>query len=74
MDGLVLTKKALELSVVEKVHLIDALWSSLDSPEQKEIDLAWEQESQTRLNAYKSGDLAATDGEEVLATVKAHEV
>jgi putative addiction module component (TIGR02574 family) len=71
MDGSVLTKKALELSVVEKVHLIDALWSSLDSSEQKEIDRAWVQESQIRLNAYYAGDLAATDGEDVLATVKA---
>lgn len=35
MDGSVLTKKALELSAVEKVYLIDALWSSLDSSEQK---------------------------------------
>jgi len=71
MDGSVLTKKALELSVVEKVYLIDALWSSLDSSEQKEIDRDWVQESQIRLNAYYAGDLAATDGEDVLAAVKA---
>jgi hypothetical protein len=70
MDSLTLTQEALRLNIVEKVHLIDVLWSSLDSSEQGEIDLAWLHESQSRLIAYQNNQLVAIDGQEVLSEIE----
>jgi putative addiction module component (TIGR02574 family) len=71
MDGTTLTQQALQLTIVEKVHLIDALWQSLDSFEREEIDLAWLRESQNRLIAYKAGRIAAIDGQKILSEIEA---
>ncbi|MDB9516781.1 addiction module protein [Roseofilum reptotaenium CS-1145] len=70
MDAAVLTQKALKLTVVERVHLIDALWASLDNPEQTEIDLAWLNESQSRLDAYHEGQIEVVDGQSVFSEIK----
>jgi putative addiction module component (TIGR02574 family) len=71
MDGITLTQEALRLNIVEKVHLIDALWHSLDSSDQTDIDQAWLQECHDRLAAYKDGHLVATDGQEILSEIRA---
>jgi len=70
MDAAVLTEQALKLTVIERVHLIDALWASLDYPEQTEIDRAWLNESQSRLDAYHAGDIDAVDGQSVFSQIK----
>jgi hypothetical protein len=71
MDGKILTQKALQLNIVEKVYLIDVLWRSLDSIGQEETDRAWLEESKSRLTAYQAGQLLAIDGQEVLSEIEA---
>ena len=67
MDSVLLKEEALNLSPFEKAQLIDALWQSLDPPGQEDIDKAWMQESNDRLNAYHQGEIEAIDGEQVLS-------
>jgi len=71
MSSAALEKEALKLSDEEKAHMIDALWRSMDSAEQKAIDHSWLAESRDRLNAFRAGNLKALDGEEALNSIEA---
>ena len=70
MDSATLANEALKLPPLERVQIIDALWSSLDPAEQKTIDQAWLLESQDRLAAFRAGQLTAINGEEALRAIE----
>jgi putative addiction module component (TIGR02574 family) len=70
MDSAILAKEALKLPRRERAQIADALWQSLDSAEQTQIDKAWLKESRERLDAYRSGKLKAEDGESVLKQIQ----
>lgn len=61
-----LTKEAEQLPAPERIRLIEHLLASLDKPE-PEIEAAWAEEAERRLDAYLSGETAARDADEVLA-------
>jgi len=69
MESAILAKEALQLSPFEKAQIIDVLWESLDSAEQKSIDRAWLAESQDRLKAFRAGEIKALDGESTLQSI-----
>jgi len=71
MDGVLIKEEALRLSALERAQLIDALWQSLDLPDQPSVDRAWIEESLNRLKAYREGHLSAVDGEQALAAIEA---
>ncbi len=56
--------KAKLLNPLERLQLIDALLETLDKPN-PEIEKLWIKESDARYEAYKKGELKATDWEEV---------
>lgn len=70
MDSVLLREAALKLSTFERARLIDTPWQSLDPAHQTEIDQAWLEESNDRLNAYQRGEIEAVDGESVLSELK----
>ena len=61
--------KAILLSPAEKAELVDQLILTLDKPDKK-LDKLWVEEAESRLAAYKRGDLRAVSLEEVLAKYK----
>ena len=61
--------KAILLSPAEKAELVDQLILTLDKPDKK-LDKLWVEEAESRLIAYKRGDLRAVSLEEVLAKYK----
>lgn len=71
MDSAILSKEALKLSPLERAHLIDKLWRSLDPAEQVSVDRAWLEESRDRLQAFREGKLKALDGEATLREIEA---
>ena len=71
MDSVILAKEALKLSALERAHLIDELWRSLDPAEQATVDRAWLAESRDRLQAFRDGELKAEDGEAALREIEA---
>jgi putative addiction module component (TIGR02574 family) len=71
MDSVILAQEALKLSVLERAHLIDELWRSLDPAEQVAVDRTWLEESRSRLNAFREGKLVAADGETALREIEA---
>jgi len=61
-----LAEEAERLPPADRIELVERLLSSLDKPDQ-EIDRAWTEESERRLDAYLSGDTSTRDAEDVLA-------
>ena len=62
-------KEAIQLNPNEKAKLVDQLISSLDMPD-KNIDKLWAVETESRLDAYKQGNIKAVSLEEVLSKYK----
>ncbi len=59
-----LAKKAIELEPVERIQLVEAILRSLDKPD-NDIEQSWVAESEARYAAYRMGEIAATDWEEI---------
>ena len=58
--------QALELSARERANVAEKLLFSLDTPDSK-IDALWAKESDSRVEAYKKGEIEAIPAEEVFA-------
>jgi putative addiction module component (TIGR02574 family) len=61
-----LAEEAERLPATERIELVERLLNSLDRCD-PEIDRAWAEEAERRLDAYLSGDMAARDADAVLA-------
>ena len=58
--------QALQLSATDRAVLVESLIVSLDKPDPS-LDALWLQEAESRLLAYRSGELGAVDAEQVFA-------
>lgn len=61
--------QAMQLNPLEKAQLVDQLILDLDKPDAA-LDALWAEEAESRLAAYKTGDLKAVSIEEVLLKYK----
>ena len=61
-----LLRQALELPANDRAALIDGLIVSLDKPDPA-LDVLWLKEAESRMAAYRSGELDAADGDQVFA-------
>ncbi|MDK9693145.1 MAG: addiction module protein [Sulfurimonas sp.] len=57
------------LKPIERLHLVDQILLSLDTPT-KEIDTLWMQEVEKRVEAYHRDNLKTTPSSEVFAKYK----
>ncbi len=61
-----ITEEAERLPAPDRVKLVEHLLATFDKPD-SEIDQAWVEESERRLDSYLGGETTALDAEEVLA-------
>jgi putative addiction module component (TIGR02574 family) len=61
-----LLRQALELPANDRAALVDGLIVSLDKPDPA-IDALWLREAESRMAAYRSGELDAVDADQVFA-------
>jgi len=61
-----LLRQALELPANDRAALVEGLIASLDKPDPA-LDALWLKEAESRLAAYRSGELSAVDADEVFA-------
>jgi putative addiction module component (TIGR02574 family) len=61
-----LLRQALELPANERAALIEGLIVSLDKPDPA-VDALWLKEAESRMAAYRSGELDAVDADVVFA-------
>ncbi len=59
-------RQAMKLSANERAALVESLIISLDKPDPS-IDSLWLKEAESRLAAYRSGELSAVDAEQVFS-------
>ncbi|MCW8900258.1 MAG: addiction module protein [Gammaproteobacteria bacterium] len=62
-------EKAIALQPLEKAELVDTLISSLDRSDSV-LDQLWAKEAESRLSAYKMGELKSISLNEVLSKYK----
>jgi putative addiction module component (TIGR02574 family) len=63
------TAAALSLPAPDRAALAERLLDSLDDREQKEVDAAWAEEAERRLQAFDRGELKAIPEEEVFRSL-----
>lgn len=63
-------RAALTLSPGERAMLADHLLTSLDGPNQKEIDAAWAEEADRRMREIDEGKVKTIDGESVMQRLR----
>ena len=61
-----LLRQALELPANDRAALIEGLILSLDKPDPA-LDALWLREAESRMAAYRSGELDAVDADQVFA-------
>ena len=61
---------AMELTEEDRIDLADRLFLSVSAERQDEIEKAWAEEAERRMQAYRSGEVEALDGEEILAALR----
>jgi putative addiction module component (TIGR02574 family) len=61
-----LTQEAERLPAPDRIRLVEHLLATLDKPD-AELDRAWAEESEQRLDAYLRGETTARDANDVLA-------
>jgi putative addiction module component (TIGR02574 family) len=61
-----IAEEAGRLSAADRIKLVEHLLATLDKPD-PEIDRAWADESERRLDAYLRGETTARDAKDVLA-------
>ncbi len=59
-----LLRQALQLPAIDRAALADGLLASLDKP-RPELDALWLKEAESRLAAYRAGELGAVDADQV---------
>jgi putative addiction module component (TIGR02574 family) len=63
-----LLRQALELPANDRAALVDGLIVSLDKPDPA-VDSLWLKEAESRMAAYRSGELDAVDADEVFTAL-----
>lgn len=66
-----LLDEALKLPANDRAALVDTLISSLDKPDPT-LDAEWLKEAEDRLSAYRAGEIAAVDVDDVFRGLGEH--
>lgn len=61
-----LLRQALQLPPIDRAALVESLITSLDKPD-SELDAIWLREAESRMAAYRAGEIDAIDADEVFA-------
>jgi putative addiction module component (TIGR02574 family) len=61
-----IVEEAERLSAADRIRLVEHLLATLDKPD-PDVDQAWAEESERRLDAYLRGKTTARDAKDVLA-------
>jgi putative addiction module component (TIGR02574 family) len=70
MDQAILEQEALRLPARARALLAEALLESLDDDAMREIQTAWGEEAEARLEAFHRGEIKALDGPTVLRELR----
>lgn len=58
-------EKAVGLPPMERAELVERILASFDCPSRVDVDAAWAQEAEDRIDAYGRGEIAAVPASQV---------
>ena len=62
-------REALDLPPVDRAELVEEILASFEFPARGEIDAAWAQEVEDRIDAYERGELGSLPASEVFKEI-----
>jgi putative addiction module component (TIGR02574 family) len=62
-------RDALDLPPVDRAELVEQILASFEFPARREIDAAWAQEVEERLDAYERGEIGTSPASEVFKDI-----
>ena len=65
-----LADKLLSLPCEDRIYLVDRLLKSLNAPSKEEVDKAWAEESERRIDELESGKVQTIPGEQVFREIR----
>jgi len=65
-----LADKLLSLPCEDRIYLVDKLLISLNAPSKEEVDKAWAEESERRIDEIESGNVQTIPGEQVFREIR----
>jgi len=65
-----LADKLLSLPCEDRIYLVDELLKSLNAPSKEEVDKAWAEESERRIDEIESGNVQTIPGEQVFREIR----
>jgi putative addiction module component (TIGR02574 family) len=65
-----LADKLLSLPCEDRIYLVDKLLKSLNAPSKEEVDKAWAEESERRIDEIESGNVQTIPGEQVFREIR----
>ena len=65
-----LEEKLLSLPCEERIYLVEKLLKSLNSPSREEVDKAWAEEAERRLDELESGKVQGIPAEQVFNEIR----
>ncbi|KAF1082251.1 MAG: hypothetical protein GQF41_1891 [Candidatus Rifleibacterium amylolyticum] len=65
-----LADKLLSLPCEDRIYLVDKLLKSLNAPSKEEVDKAWAEESERRIDELESGKVQTIPGEQVFREIR----
>ena len=63
-------EEAVGLPPIERAELVEGILSSFDFPTRADIDAAWAQEAEDRIDAYERGHIAAIPASKVFEKIE----
>jgi putative addiction module component (TIGR02574 family) len=61
--------EALDLSPIDRAELIELILASFEFPARQEIDAAWAQETEDRIDAYERGEIGSSPANKVFKDI-----
>ena len=65
-----LEEKLLSLPCEDRIYLVEKLLKSLNSPSREEIDKAWAEESEKRIDELETGKVKTIPGEQAFQKIR----
>jgi len=65
-----LADKLLSLPCEDRIYLVDRLLKSLNAPSKEEVDKAWAEESERRIDELESGKVQTIPGEQIFREIR----
>jgi len=62
-------REALGLPPIDRAELVEQILASFEFPARQDIDAAWAQEAEDRIDAYKRGEIKSSPASEVFKDI-----